>query len=48
MVSYSRSHAAMIRVFDEADNVIETHEHQGDFKKPNGAEQNKKPPRGEA
>jgi hypothetical protein len=31
---YSRSHAAVIRVFDEASNVIETHEHTGDFKEP--------------
>jgi hypothetical protein len=29
---YTRSHAAMIRVYDEAGNVIETHEHAGDFK----------------
>jgi hypothetical protein len=29
---YSRSHDAVIRVFDEAGNVIETHEHAGDFK----------------
>ena len=28
----SRSHDAVIRVFDEADNVIETLEHAGDFK----------------
>jgi hypothetical protein len=28
----SRSHAAVIRVYDEAGNVIETHEHAGDFK----------------
>jgi hypothetical protein len=27
-----RSHAAVIRVYDEAGNVIETHEHKGDFK----------------
>ena len=27
-----RSHDAMIRVYDEAGNVIETHEHAGDFK----------------
>jgi hypothetical protein len=25
-------HNAVIRVYDEADNVIETHEHKGDFK----------------
>ena len=24
----------MIRVYDEAGNVIETHEHKGDFKEP--------------
>ena len=29
---FSRSHDALIRVYDEADNVIETHEHKGDFK----------------
>ncbi len=29
---YSRSHDAVIRVCDEAGNVIETHEHAGDFK----------------
>jgi len=29
---YSRSHNAAIRVYDEAVNVIETHEHTGDFK----------------
>ena len=28
----SRSHNAVIRVFDEAGNVIETHEHKVDFK----------------
>ena len=28
----SRSHDAVIRVYDDADNVIETHEHNGDFK----------------
>ena len=30
--SYSRSHDAMIRVYDAAGNLIETHEHKGDFK----------------
>ena len=30
----SRSHDAVIRVYDDADNVIETHEHKGDFKEP--------------
>jgi hypothetical protein len=29
---YSRSYDAVIRVYDEAGNVIETHEHKGDFK----------------
>jgi hypothetical protein len=28
----SRSHRAVIRVYDDAGNVIETHEHAGDFK----------------
>jgi hypothetical protein len=28
----SRSHDAVIRVYDEAGNVIETREHAGDFK----------------
>jgi hypothetical protein len=31
---YSRSHNAVIRVYDEAGNVLETHEHKGDFKEP--------------
>jgi hypothetical protein len=29
---FSRSRDAVIRVHDEAGNVIETHEHKGDFK----------------
>jgi len=29
---FSRSHDAVIRVDDEAGDVIETHEHKGDFK----------------
>ena len=29
---YSRSDLAVIRVYDEAGSVIETHEHAGDFK----------------
>ena len=29
---FSCSHAAVIRVYDDAGNVIETHEHKGDFK----------------
>jgi hypothetical protein len=28
----SRSHHAVIRVYDEAGNVIETHKHAGEFK----------------
>jgi hypothetical protein len=28
----SRSHDAVIRFYDDAGNVIETHEHKGDFK----------------
>jgi hypothetical protein len=28
----AESHDAVIRVYDEADNVIETHEQAGDFK----------------
>jgi hypothetical protein len=31
---YSRSHHAVICIFDEAGTVIETHEHQGDFQEP--------------
>jgi len=30
----SRSHEAVIRVYDDAGNVIETHEHAGNFKEP--------------
>jgi hypothetical protein len=29
---YSRSHDIVIRVYDSAGNVIETHEYKGDFK----------------
>jgi hypothetical protein len=29
---YSRSHDAVIRVYDEPGNVIEMHEHAGNFK----------------
>jgi hypothetical protein len=29
---YSRAHNAVIRVFDAAGNVIETHEHAGEFR----------------
>jgi hypothetical protein len=35
---FSRSHDAVIRVYDEAGNVIETHEHAGDFKEPRGSQ----------
>ena len=28
----SRSHDAVIRVYDDAGNVIDTHEHKGEFK----------------
>jgi hypothetical protein len=31
---YSRTHDAVIRVYDEADNVIETHKHAGEFREP--------------
>jgi hypothetical protein len=31
---YSRSHNAVIRVYDETGNVIDTHEHSGEFKEP--------------
>jgi hypothetical protein len=30
--SFSRAHDAVIRVYDDAVNVIEMHEHKGDFK----------------
>jgi hypothetical protein len=29
---HSRSHDAVIRVYDDAGNVMETHEHTGDFR----------------
>jgi len=29
---FSHAHDAVIRVYDAAGNVIETHEHKGDFK----------------
>ena len=29
---FSRSHSAVIRVYDNAGNLIETHQHAGDFK----------------
>jgi hypothetical protein len=45
---YSRSHDAVIRVYDDAGKVIQTHEHAGDFKRVVSVEQNKKPPHREA
>jgi hypothetical protein len=30
----SRSHNAVIRVYDAAGNIVETHDHAGDFKEP--------------
>jgi hypothetical protein len=33
-IHYSRSHDAVIRVYDAAGNVIETHERTSDFKEP--------------
>ena len=32
VIHSSRSHDAVIRVYDDAGNVIETHEHPGEFK----------------
>ena len=31
---HSRPHDAVIRVYDDAGNVIETHDHAGDFEEP--------------
>jgi hypothetical protein len=31
---YSRSHQAVIRIYDSAGNVIETHEQAGEFREP--------------
>jgi hypothetical protein len=31
---FSRSHKALIRVFDESGTTIETHEHAGNFREP--------------
>ena len=44
----SRSHDAVIRVYDEAGNMIETHEHAREFKEWERHALNKKPPRSEA
>jgi hypothetical protein len=32
MICAMRPHTAVIRVYDETGNVIETHEHNGDFR----------------
>jgi len=32
--SYNRSHDVVIRVYDQSGDVIQTHEHEGDFKEP--------------
>ena len=40
----SRSHDAVIRVYDALGTVIETHEHEGDFKERLAYAANKKPP----
>ena len=32
VMHYSRSHDAVIRVYDDAGNVIETQAHKGDFR----------------
>jgi len=32
--SYNRSHDVVIRVYDQSGDVIQTHEHKGDFKEP--------------
>ena len=31
---YSRAHDAVIRVYNAAGNLLETHQHKGDFKEP--------------
>jgi hypothetical protein len=31
---FSRSHDAVVRIYDQAGNVIETHAQTGDFKEP--------------
>jgi hypothetical protein len=38
---YSRSHDAVMRVYDAADNVIKTHEHKGEFSQRVGGKQAK-------
>jgi hypothetical protein len=44
---FSRSHDAVIRVYDDAGNTVETHEHTG-FQRVVNAGRDKEPPRGEA
>jgi hypothetical protein len=41
---YSRSHDAVIRVYDQPGNMIETHEHAGDFKEFSGPLENSNEP----
>jgi hypothetical protein len=43
---YSRSHDAVIRVYDEAGNVIETHEHGGEKNAITSLQLVNPPPRG--
>jgi hypothetical protein len=44
----SRSHDGVIRVYDEAGNVIETHKQTGDFNEPWTFPRSKETPRGES
>ena len=44
----SRSHDAVIRVYDDAGNVIETQKHKGEFRDWSASHVNKKPPRCDA
>jgi hypothetical protein len=41
---FSRSHDAVIRVYDAAGNVIEMHEHKGRFQRVVSVERNNEPP----
>jgi hypothetical protein len=45
---YSRSHDAVIHVYDDAGNVIETLEQSGEFREPEALHVKQKPPCGEA
>ena len=40
--STNRSHRGVIRVYDDAGNVIETHEHAGDFRESQNGKANVK------